>query len=114
MARHTYILAGLATCFVVVLVYATFSLTSPVGQAREAHAAAGRECQRAIRESVPDARFPFAANVSALDGEELQLSGSMDSGTGIEVERRNYECFLRPHSGTGAYVADSVEVWKSH
>jgi hypothetical protein len=38
----------------------------------------------------------------------------MDSGSGMEVERRNCECFLSPHSSTGAYIADSVEVWKSH
>ncbi|CAN5126185.1 hypothetical protein BH24GEM2_BH24GEM2_03850 [soil metagenome] len=38
----------------------------------------------------------------------------MDSGSGMEVERRNYECFLSPQSSTGAYIADSVEVWKSH
>ncbi len=114
MARHTLILAGLAICFVVVLVYATLSSTAPLRQAREDHAAATRACQRAIRESVADARFPFAANVKDLSGGQLQLSGSMDSGSGMEVERRNYECFLSPHFSTGAYIPDSVEVWKSH
>ncbi|CAN5826982.1 hypothetical protein BH23GEM5_BH23GEM5_23580 [soil metagenome] len=114
MARRTYILAGLVICFVLVLVYATLSSTTPLGQTRGDHAAATRECQRAIRESAADARFPFAAKVKDLSGDRLQLSGSMDSGSGMEVERRNYECFLSPQSSTGAYIADSVEVWKSH
>lgn len=114
MARHTLILAGLAIFFVIVLVYATLSSTTPLRQAREDHAVATRACQRAIRETVADARFPFAANVKDLAAGQLQLSGSMDSGSGMEVERRNYQCFLSPHSGTGAYIADSVEVWKSH
>lgn len=114
MARTTYVGAGLASCFVAVLMYATLSSTTPGARSREDHAAAMRACQRAIRESFADARFPFAANVKDRGGDQLHLSGSMDSGSGIEVERRNYECFVRPHASTGAYIADSVEVWKSH
>ena len=114
MARTAYVWTGLAICFVAVLVYTTLSSTTPGGRSREDHAAATRECQRAIRELITDARFPFAANVKDLGGDRLQLSGSMDSGSGMEVERRNYECFLSPQSSTGAYTADSVQVWKSH
>ena len=114
MARTAYLWAGLAICFVAVLVYATFSSTTPGARSREDHAAAARACQRAIRESVADARFPFAANVKEFGGDQLHLSGSMDSGSGMEVERRNYACFLSLDSSTGAYIADSVEVWKSH
>ena len=113
MARTAYVWAGFALCFVAVLVYATLC-TTPGGQSREDHAAATRACQRAIRESVADARFPFAANVKDLGGDQLHLSGSMDSGSGLEVERRNYECLLSPQASTGAYTADSVKVWKSH
>ena len=108
-----WLLAGLAICFVAVLVYATLS-TTPGGWPREDHAAATRACQRAIRESVADARFPFAANVKEFGGDQLHLSGSMDSGSDREVERRNYACFLSLDSSTGAYIADSVELWKSH
>lgn len=114
MARQTPILAGLAICFVLVLAYATLSFTDPLVRPREDHAAAVRECQDAIRDSVADARFPFAANVEELSGDQLRLSGSMDSGSGIGVERHNYVCFLSSHSTSEAYNADSVEVWKSH
>ena len=114
MARSTFVWAGLAICFVAVLVYATFSSTTVGGRSSEDHAAATRACQRAIRESVADARFPFAANVKDFSGDQLHLSGSLDSGRGLEVERRNYKCFMSLHSSTGAYIPDSVEVWKSH
>ena len=114
MARTTHVWAGLAICFGAVLMVATFSSTTPGARSREDHAAATGACQRAIRESFADARFPFAAHVKDPGGDQLHLSGSMDSGAGIEVERRNYDCFVRPHASTGAYIADSVEVWKSH
>jgi hypothetical protein len=115
MARNSYVLAGLAIGFAVVLLHATLRSTStPLGQARKDHAAATRECQRALRESVADARFPFEANVTDLPSDQLQLTGSMDSGSGLEAERRNYVCFVSPHTASGGYVADSVEVWKSH
>jgi hypothetical protein len=115
MAERSSLLAGLAICFLLVLLYATLGSTpTPFGQAREDHIAATRECQRAIRASVGDARFPFAATVNELHGGGLHLSGSMDSGSGLEAERRNYECFLSTHVSAGAYVADSVAIWKSH
>ena len=114
MARTTYMWAGLAIGFVAVLVYATFSSTASGTRSREDHAAATRACQHAIRESVADARFPFAPNVKEFDGDQLHLSGSIDSGSGMEVERRNYECFLSPQASTAAYIADSAKVWKSH
>jgi hypothetical protein len=115
MGQRLRISAGLAIGFVLVLVYVTIESTPfPRGEARAAHIVATRECQRAVRESVADARFPFGANVKKLHDGRLQLSGSMDSGNGMEAERRNYECLMSPHLGSDGYVADSVAIWKSH
>lgn len=114
MARTTCLWAGLAICFAAVLVYATFSSTTPGTPSREDYDAAARACQRAVRERFADARYLFAATVKDPGGDQLHVSGSMDSGDGMEVERRNYECSVRSHARTRAFIADSVEVWKSH
>ena len=113
MLRLPYILAGMAV--VVVLLYATLRTTStPLGQDSNQLAAATSECQRAIREVVADARFPFQPNADDSRSGQLRLTGSMDSGSGAESERRNYICYLSVDAGRGEYAADSVEVWKSH
>jgi hypothetical protein len=110
-----YVAAGLAVALVLVLLQVTLrSASTPLGSAREDRVAATREYRRAVREPVGDARFPFEANVVEIPGGRLQLAGSMDSGSGLDTEHRNYVCFLSPQASPAAYVADSVEVWKSH
>jgi hypothetical protein len=101
--------------FVALLLYTTIqSTTTPLGQAPEDRLAAANACQRAVGEDVPDARFPLAASVADLDGGRLHLSGSVDSGSGVQAVRRNYECFLRRDPVAREYVADSIVVWQSH
>jgi hypothetical protein len=115
VGRRIYLGAAVAVGFVLVLLYATFRYTpTPLGQSSELRLAAARECQRAVREGVPDARFPIGASVKGLDGGRLQLSGSVDSGRGSQTTRRNYDCFLSFSPSTGEFVTDSVEVWQSH
>lgn len=115
MPRTPYILVGLALAFVAVLLYTTLRSASAVDGPGEAQlAAATRECRRAVRVSLADARFPFAANVRSGEDGRLELSGSVDSGRGHEAERRNYACFLSPSAPSGGYAADSVQLWKSH
>ena len=114
MARTIYVWAGLAICFVAVLMYATLSSPRPGARSHEDHAAATRACLRAVRERFADAGFPFTATVTDRGGDQLQISGSMDSRVEMEVERRNYECSVRPPASRGANIADSAEVWKSH
>jgi hypothetical protein len=115
MVRRPYVLAGVAGVFLLVLVFATLE-TSPTseGPDRATLVDLTRECQRAIQESVPDARFPFEANVNDLRGDQVLLSGSVDSGSGLEAERRNYSCYMSVRAELGQFVADSVEVWRSH
>jgi hypothetical protein len=115
MRRTPYILAGLALAFVALLLYTPLRSTSAAdGPGEEQLAAATRECRRAVRASIADARFPFAANVRSGEDGHLELSGSVDAGRGQEAERRNYACFLSPHTPSGGYAADSVQLWKSH
>lgn len=113
MVRVYYALAGIV--IVVLLLQATLRTTStPLGEDREDWLQATRECQRAIRESEVDARFPFEPNISDVEGNSVRLSGSMDSGSAPNIERRNYVCYLSADAEPGAYIADSVDVWKSH
>lgn len=113
--RKRYLAGAAVIGFMLVLLYMTLRFTStPLGDDRDEHAAATRACHRAIKESLAGARFPFAANVTDLQGGQVQLSGSVDSGSGLQAERRNYSCFLTYHSSAGEYVADSIDVWKSH
>lgn len=115
MARSSYVWMAVATCFVLVLLYATLRSTpTPLGQSSDDRLAAVRECQSAVREDVADARFPTSPNVTDLGEGRLLLSGSVDSGSETQTVRRNYECYLSPDSSAGAYEADSVEVWQSH
>jgi hypothetical protein len=112
---RSIVLAAVAAGFVLLLLYATFRST-PVDQGPDAEdrGMATDLCQHTVRERLAGARFPFSPNVKDLGGGRLQLSGSVDSGDGAQAERRNYECFVTRSSSTGAYVADSVEVWQSH
>jgi len=115
MPRHRHLPAIAATSFVLVLFYVTVKAVgdSPTLSAEDRHAAS-RECQDAVHEVVADARFPFDPNVSESPDGGLLLSGSVDTGDGITAARHNYECFLGASSITGAYDADSVNVWRSH
>jgi hypothetical protein len=113
MVRVYYALAGVGV--VLVLLLTTLRMTStPLGDDRETWLEATRECQRAVRESVADARFPFEPNLSDVEDNTARLSGSMDSGSGSDIERRNYVCYMTAHAEAGAYLADSVSIWKSH
>ncbi len=115
MPGRPYLLAIAAACFTLVLLYATLrSAASPPDLSPEVRRAAVLECEEAVREDIADARFPFDPDMSEAPGGGLLLSGSVDFGSGITATRRNYECFLRESPATGAYRADSVEVWQSH
>jgi hypothetical protein len=115
VARSRYAWAGLAVSFVLLLLYTTIQSTpTPLGQAPEDRLAAASACRRAVGEGVPDARFPLSASVASLGDGRLHLSGSVDSGSGVQAVRRNYECFLRRDPVAGDYVADSIAVWQSH
>jgi hypothetical protein len=113
MVRVYYTLAGVV--IVLVLLQTTLRTTStPLGEDREDWLEATRQCQRAIRKSVADARFPFQPTIGDGEGNGVRLSGSMDSGSGPDIERRNYVCYLSANAEPGAYVTDSVDIWKSH
>ena len=97
-----------------ILLFATFRSTStPLRQSAADREVAQNLCRRSVRGQVPDARFPFDANVEQQPTGELRLSGSVDLGPEAEPIRRNYECVLRLDP-SGAYVTDSVVVWQSH
>lgn len=107
--RSIFALAGFAL-FVLVLLYTTMRSTrTPPEQSAGDRAAAQRTCWILVRDRIPDARFPFAANVEARGVDRLRLSGSVDAG----ATRRNYECLLR-RTESGTYLSDSVVVWQSH
>ena len=115
MRGNRYILMTGGAAFVAILLYATLRTTSaPLGADREAGLAAQRECQRAIRATLADARFPFDATSTALADGAVRLSGSVDSGEPSDAQRRNYDCFMRLDAPAGTFVADSVHVWQSH
>lgn len=114
-ARRLYPLVIAAACFAIVVIHTALrSATNPPDLSPEDRHVAVRECEDAVQGDIPDARFPFDPDVSEVAGGGLLLSGSVDSGSGITATRRNYECFLRKSSASGAYRADSVEVWQSH
>jgi hypothetical protein len=105
---------GLGTAFVLFLLFVSLRSTStPLHLAAGDRLAAQRTCRGAVRERLPDARFPHGANVEARDRGKLRLFGSVDAGSASEAVRRNYECVLLP-DGSGGFVADSVRVWQSH
>ena len=115
MVRRSHGFAGLGIGFVLVLLFVTLKSTpAPLREGRGALAEATRECQRSIQESVSDARFPFEPTMSDLQGDGILLSGTIDSGSGLQAERRNYSCYLSVRAESGSYVADSLEIWKSH
>lgn len=115
MKLTPYRWAGLVAGFVLLLLYATVvSLPSPPPTGVEHDAeGAGRACTRAVRERVPDARFPFAANVTYLGEARYQLNGQVDAMRAGEMVRRNYECLVS-YAGSGTYEADSLRLWQSH
>lgn len=115
MTRRPYLVALAAAAFVVGLVYVTLrSASDPADLSREDRAAVLRTCQEAIREEIPDARFPFEPAVTAAPDGGVRLAGSVDSGDGITATRRNYECQVSTGSSSGGFRADSVRVWQSH
>src|SRR5690606_35836617 len=101
--------------FVLLLLYATVvSLPSPPPTGVEHDAeSAGHACAAAVRERVPDARFPFAANATYLGEARYRLNGQVDAVHAGETVRRNYECVVS-YAGSGAYEADSLRLWQSH
>lgn len=113
MNRVYFTLAGFA--IVLILLLTTLrTTTTPLGEDREYWLKAKRECERVIRESVADARFPFEPNLTDVQETSFRLLGTIDSGVGPDIERRNYVCYLSVHAEPGTYVADSVNIWKSH
>src|SRR5690606_4613219 len=80
MKLTPYRWAGLAAGFVLLLLYATVvSLPSPPPTGVEHDAeSAGHACAAAVRERVPDARFPFAANAAYLGEARYRLNGQVD------------------------------------
>ena len=114
MARTPYVVASTGLAFVLLLLYTTIRSTdTPLEQAPEDREAAELACRTSVRSRVPQARFPFSANVGRHADGRLFLSGSVDAGAEGQMVRRNYECFLY-QGPSGAYVADSVVVWQSH
>lgn len=113
MRYRPHIFAGLGVFFLVLL-YTTFrSAGAPPPLPADDREAARRTCQTSVRIRVPDARFPFEANIETGAPGRLRLSGTMDSGPKGQAARRNYECLLR-REPSGTYVADSVGIWQSH
>ena len=112
MTRARYAAGLLAACFIGFLVYTTMA-SAPPAPAERSGAAAERACERAVRDSVAEARFPIAANAADLGGGRYRLDGVVDAGAADQTVRRNYECVIR-RDAAGAYVADSVRVWQSH
>lgn len=115
MARVLYALAGVA--IVLLLLQATLQTTStPLGDDRQDWTEATSECHRSLRDSIADARFPFPPSIDQTPGSDagVELSGTMDSGSGPNIERQNYVCYLSSDAEPGPYVTDSVYIWKSH
>lgn len=106
--------AGLGAGFVLVLLYLTVVSSPPPPPSGVAHTGgdAAAACERAVVEQVPDARFPFAANVAYLGEARYRLSGTVEAVLMGETVRRNYECVVTYAAGT--YGADSIRVWQSH
>lgn len=105
---------ALAMCFGLVLLIVTLRSTStPPDLTLGDRASAEHACRASVRARLPDARFPHDAGVESRGTGRLYLSGSVDAGSAAQAVRRNYECLLRRHS-SGAYVVDSVRVWRSH
>lgn len=114
MGRTSYVVASMGLAFVLLLLYATIRSTdTPLGQPSGDREAAELACRASVRSLVPQARFPFSANIARRADGRLSLSGSVDAGTKGQMVRRNYECLLH-QDPSGAYVADSVVVWQSH
>ena len=86
---------------------------TPLRLASEERAGAQGVCQSSVRTKLPDARFPFQANIEDRGAGQLRMSGSVDGGVVDQPVRQNYECFVRKDRN-GRYVTDSVHVWQSH
>lgn len=112
MKRGRLALVGLAAVFVGILLYTTLRSAPPAPEGA-AGVAAERLCEGAVRERVPSARFPIAANARDLGDRRYLLDGVVDSGPDDATVRQNYECLIR-RDQAGAYVTDSVRVWQSH
>jgi hypothetical protein len=114
MGRTSYVIASMGLAFVLLLLYTTIQCTdTPLDQPTEDREAAELACRTSVRSRLPQARFPFSANVERHEDGRLLLSGSVDAGTKGQIVRRNYECLLH-QDPSGAYVADSIVVWQSH
>ena len=114
MGRTSYVVASTGLVFVLLVLYATIRSTdTPLDLPAEDREAAEHVCRTSVKSRVPQARFPFSANVESHEDGRLFLSGSVDAETEAQTVRRNYECLLH-QDPSGAYVADSVVVWQSH
>jgi len=94
--------------FLLLLIYVTWT-SAPAPAPR----AADLVCQRAVREQVANARFPFAARASDVGEGQIVLSGIVDAARAGETIRRNYTCWVRRVS-PGDLLVDSLHVWQSH
>ena len=114
MRRTSYVVASTGLAFVLLLLYTTIRSTdTPLGQPPEDREAAELACRTSVSNRVPQAHFPFSADVERREDGRLFLTGSVDAEAEGQIVRRNYECLLR-QDASGAYVADSVVVWQSH
>lgn len=113
-AAALWIVLGIAGFALVLFRTAIRTTPAPPDLSAEARGAAIEACHRAVREELEGARFPFEANLGASDGEGLQISGSVDVGTGDRAVRRNYECRLRAHPPTDRFTVSSKRIWQSH
>ena len=108
-------LGGAAAAFVAILFYLTLESAPPNPPTGVEHnaASAERACRVAVRDSIPDAVFPFSANATYLGNASYHLTGTVDEAAGGGGIRRNYDCWIR-FVGDGGYRTDSVTVWHSH
>jgi hypothetical protein len=115
MSRSAVLLISGISVFVLVLLYLTIASMPPRPPTGIEHTVAGAEaeCARAVGETVPGARFPFAATPEYLGEARYRLSGTVEAVMSNETVRRLYSCVVQ-YSELGTYRADSVAVWQSH
>lgn len=107
--------AAAAVGFLILLAALTVFMAPPAPPSGAAHNADGAEaaCTERVLAKAPGSRFPFSANVSYLGDARYRLNGTVETTMAGAMVRRNYECVIR-YTQTGAYVADTVTVWRSH
>jgi hypothetical protein len=113
MSRGTLLILAVVLAFAALVVLAS-TRSEPGPGAGPAREAASDACQSAIRQRIPDARFPFPARYESIGENRVRISGTVDSGDAASGTRSNYICLMRRTGPNAPFVADSVDLWQSH